>query len=284
MGLRVSVPVLPGVRLSGPPNKPVRPWHWAAVIAALVVVAGCASGEGPPAEATSFAYTTTQPPSPPPPPVPPAQAQPAASQCSPHYSGACVPIADDVDCERGGGNGPAYVQGPVNVVDKDIYGLDHNSDGVGCESPVVNAGPEDLSECHPNYSGACVPIASEVDCEGGGGNGPEYVRGPVNVVGDDIYGLDANGNGIGCEPDVNAGPEEENLVISDDCEAVNRAQPPMRKRPTNPRPAEPPPTDSSPLEPLPVEPLPVEPLPVEPPQADSSPAEPSSADSSPIAL
>jgi hypothetical protein len=199
MGLRVSVPVLPGVRLSGPPNKPVRPWHWAAVIAALVVVAGCASGEGPPAETTSFASTTTQPPSPPPPPVPPAQAQPAASQCSPHYSGACVPIADDVDCERGGGNGPAYVQGPVNVVDEDIYGLDHNSDGVGCESPVVNAGLEDLSECHPNYSRACVPIASDVDCEGGNGNGPAYVRGPVNVIGEDIYDLDGNDDGVGCE-------------------------------------------------------------------------------------
>jgi hypothetical protein len=45
MGLRVSVPILPGARLSGPPNKPVRPWQWAAAIAALVVVAGCASGE-----------------------------------------------------------------------------------------------------------------------------------------------------------------------------------------------------------------------------------------------
>ncbi len=52
--------------------------------------------------------------------------------------------------------------------------------------------------CDPNYSG-CVPIASDVDCEGAGGDGPAYVRGPVRVIGTDIYGLDRNGNGIGCE-------------------------------------------------------------------------------------
>ena len=55
------------------------------------------------------------------------------------------------------------------------------------------------SGCDPNYSGACVPIASDVDCAGGSGNGPAYVQGPVTVIGTDIYKLDSNGNGIGCE-------------------------------------------------------------------------------------
>jgi hypothetical protein len=55
------------------------------------------------------------------------------------------------------------------------------------------------SPCDPNYSGACVPIASDVDCTGGSGNGPAYVQGPVYVIGSDIYGLDRDGNGIGCE-------------------------------------------------------------------------------------
>ncbi len=54
------------------------------------------------------------------------------------------------------------------------------------------------SGCDPNYSG-CVPIASDVDCSGGTGNGPAYVQGPVTVIGDDIYGLDRDGDGIGCE-------------------------------------------------------------------------------------
>jgi Excalibur calcium-binding domain len=54
--------------------------------------------------------------------------------------------------------------------------------------------------CDPNYEGACVPIASDVDCAGGSGNGPEYVRGPVYVVGTDIYELDRDGDGVACEP------------------------------------------------------------------------------------
>jgi resuscitation-promoting factor RpfB len=59
--------------------------------------------------------------------------------------------------------------------------------------------PPSGSGCDPNYAGACVPIASDVDCAGGSGNGPAYVAGPVRVVGQDIYGLDADHDGIGCE-------------------------------------------------------------------------------------
>ena len=54
------------------------------------------------------------------------------------------------------------------------------------------------NQCDPNYT-PCVPIASDVDCAGGTGNGPAYVSGPVTVIGTDIYGLDRDGNGIGCE-------------------------------------------------------------------------------------
>lgn len=58
--------------------------------------------------------------------------------------------------------------------------------------------PGNSPHCDPNYSG-CVPIASDVDCAGGSGDGPAYVKGPVTVIGEDIYDLDRNGNGIGCE-------------------------------------------------------------------------------------
>lgn len=64
---------------------------------------------------------------------------------------------------------------------------------------VTRVGTKPASNCDPNYTGACVPIASDVDCEGGSGNGPAYVRGPVYVVGEDIYGLDADHDGVGCE-------------------------------------------------------------------------------------
>jgi len=57
--------------------------------------------------------------------------------------------------------------------------------------------PKAQSSCDPNYSG-CVPIASDVDCAGGSGNGPAYT-GRVNVIGSDIYDLDRDGDGVACE-------------------------------------------------------------------------------------
>ena len=62
---------------------------------------------------------------------------------------------------------------------------------------VANAAK--AQECHPSYIGACVPVASDVDCAGGSGNGPEYVVGPVEVIGPDVYGLDRDNDGVGCE-------------------------------------------------------------------------------------
>jgi Excalibur calcium-binding domain len=53
--------------------------------------------------------------------------------------------------------------------------------------------------CDENYANVCVPIASDVDCAGGSGNGPAYVDGPVFVVGRDVYGLDRDGDGVACE-------------------------------------------------------------------------------------
>lgn len=53
-------------------------------------------------------------------------------------------------------------------------------------------------ECNPNYSGCLDPSASDYDCEGGSGDGPLYT-GTVEVLGYDEYGLDSDGDGIGCE-------------------------------------------------------------------------------------
>lgn len=39
----------------------------------------------------------------------------------------------------------------------------------------------------------------DYDCAGGKGNGPNYVSGPIEVVGSDPFGLDADHDGIGCE-------------------------------------------------------------------------------------
>lgn len=54
-------------------------------------------------------------------------------------------------------------------------------------------------ECDPNYSGCLDPNAVDYDCEGGSGDGPLYT-GTVEVIGVDHYGLDDDGDGIGCDP------------------------------------------------------------------------------------
>ena len=41
-------------------------------------------------------------------------------------------------------------------------------------------------------------IVSDYDCAAGSGNGP-YYTGRVRVIGYDEYGLDRDGDGIGCE-------------------------------------------------------------------------------------
>jgi hypothetical protein len=54
-------------------------------------------------------------------------------------------------------------------------------------------------DCDPRYEGHCVPICSDVDCEGGSGNGPCYVPGPFFYQGSDPYDLDRDSDGIACE-------------------------------------------------------------------------------------
>ena len=63
---------------------------------------------------------------------------------------------------------------------------------------LLSCVPSNTQECHPSYD-PCVPIASDVDYAGGSGNGPVYVEGPIKVIGPDVYGLDRDGDGIGCE-------------------------------------------------------------------------------------
>lgn len=54
-------------------------------------------------------------------------------------------------------------------------------------------------ECDPNYAGACLdPNSPDYDCAGGSGDGPDYT-GPVRVVGEDVHGLDGDGDGYACE-------------------------------------------------------------------------------------
>lgn len=63
---------------------------------------------------------------------------------------------------------------------------------------TVRPPPSTGASCHPSYT-PCVPVASDVDCGGGSGNGPAYVWTKVKVIGPDVYGLDADNDGWGCD-------------------------------------------------------------------------------------
>ena len=153
----------------------------------------------------------------------PAPAAAPGPDCHPSYVGECLPPdASDVDCVGGRGNGPVYaVVEDISVVGPDEYGLDRDDDKVACESndrddgleadlePMPAPEPDDEAEpppaqaiCHPSYEGECLPVdASDVDCVDGDGNGPVYAQNHnIRVVGPDIYGLDSDGDGLGCEP------------------------------------------------------------------------------------
>ena len=56
------------------------------------------------------------------------------------------------------------------------------------------------SNCDPSYPDVCLKDGiGDYDCSSGRGNGPNYVTGPLRVEGADPFGLDADGNGVGCE-------------------------------------------------------------------------------------
>jgi len=72
----------------------------------------------------------------------------------------------------------------------DIFGVIHLDTD---ESKPVRARVERsvTPTCDPNYTG-CVPDSPyDVDCD--------EVAGPVEVIGSDVDGLDADSDGIGCE-------------------------------------------------------------------------------------
>jgi len=64
---------------------------------------------------------------------------------------------------------------------------------------IAPAGAAEAEDCDPNYADACVPVARDVDCGGGSGDGPAYLWGVATVVGRDVYGLDRDRDGLACE-------------------------------------------------------------------------------------
>jgi len=114
---------------------------------------------------------------------------------------------EPVVCNAGDGG---YVTFPMSAVeaynadDAGHYAASHETGGVspdtGNDSSHRSRTPDASSdECDPNYEGACLdPNSADYDCEGSSGDGPDYV-GRVDVVGDDLYDLDRDGDGVACD-------------------------------------------------------------------------------------
>jgi hypothetical protein len=65
----------------------------------------------------------------------PATTHAPARNCDSAYPDACLHDGiGDYDCAGGSGNGPNYVDGPIQVRAPDPFDLDRDGDGVGCES------------------------------------------------------------------------------------------------------------------------------------------------------
>lgn len=115
------------------------------------------------------------------------------------------------DTISGGGGADRICGGPGNDLLRGKGGYDslNGGDGtdtcypgdgggkkVSCEKPSTGGGGNG-QDCQ-GYS-PCIPPGPDVDCAGGSGNGPRFVDGPVYITGSDPYGLDADGDGVGCE-------------------------------------------------------------------------------------
>lgn len=78
-------------------------------------------------------------------------------------------------------------------------GASDDVDGLGMSGPVLPTGSDTedtggADACHPSYV-PCLPVVDDLDCA----DVRALDAAPVEVVGEDAYGLDADNDGIGCE-------------------------------------------------------------------------------------
>lgn len=93
------------------------------------------------------------------------------------------------------GYGHADAGRPYDNSDNDTPGSAGDDDAGALDGARSTAGEssDGGADCHPSYEGACVPSdAGDVNC-------PEVPGTDVRVVGEDVYGLDREGDGVACE-------------------------------------------------------------------------------------
>jgi hypothetical protein len=125
------------------------------------------------------------------------------------YGMACT-TGTTVVCRADDGGEVRFPKAAVDAYDNGQaarYAATHDTGPAGDVPVAPDAGGAGSTEgssseggdCDPSYEGACLdPNAIDYDCEDGSGDGPEYT-GTVDVVGDDHYDLDRDGDGVGCD-------------------------------------------------------------------------------------
>jgi hypothetical protein len=135
----------------------------------------------------------------------PVQVWSPAAQAS--FAATCEPRGAQVVCTTSDDGIVRFSQAAVDVYSQtqaDSYASSHDlgpdpyEDFPGTAVPPEDAQPNGGGDDCQGYD-PCIAAGTDVDCEGGSGNGPRYVDGPVYVDGNDPYGLDSNYDGVGCE-------------------------------------------------------------------------------------
>ena|SRR3989338_3829591 len=86
------------------------------------------------------------------------------------------------------------------LVDSNDPGCSNPTDNDEANSPKPSPPPPapPPCRCHPSYSGCLMCRAGDYDCAGGLGDGPNFT-GLVRVLGPDVFRLDRDGDGWGCD-------------------------------------------------------------------------------------
>lgn len=210
--------------------RPIGAVRAAAVAGAVLLAAGCGAADVGTAAQVANVETaaTTAPPTTPPPTTAPPTTTPPATTAAPTPEPLAVPdlvgmavaqakaalsaagLRWRTVLRRTGAAAPGTVvaqspgadrsRTPGSVVTLTVAQAPPKPRPTPTPKPAPEPEPE-TPDCHPSYAGACLdPDASDYDCAGGSGNGPKYT-GRVTVVGPDVFDLDRDNDGIGCERD-----------------------------------------------------------------------------------
>jgi len=96
----------------------------------------------------------------------------------------------------GGGNITVHAHSPVTGKNYFMKCRQSTSEDVctGGNDASVHLRKNSSSSCEPGYS-PCLPVTGDLNCDDVAAD-----KKPVKVTGSDPYGLDRDGDGMGCEP------------------------------------------------------------------------------------